>query len=213
MARGSHAAPDGPSRALRRTNTRKHRPARMREFLIFQALAEPPSRPGLAGWNGPDGRNGEPSHSMRALNRSRPGLVLLDVAGFHVCNPAWRTCAPSQPVRAGHIQRFALTGEPGGHSIGVAETLLDGSHRVSYDNGDWIALNPDAIREGRRSQPARIGAAPWRSRGESPAYDSRRHPVPRSRADRRGHRNPQNCPESWAAPCSPENLGRTRGTN
>jgi len=43
------------------------------------------------------------------------------------------------------LQRFELTGEPGAHGLGEAETLLDGIEAASFHNGGRIAFGPDGM--------------------------------------------------------------------
>ena len=43
------------------------------------------------------------------------------------------------------LQRLALTGEPGSHGLGEAETLLDGIEAASVHNGGRIAFGPDGM--------------------------------------------------------------------
>lgn len=99
---------------------------------------------------------------------------------------------------ANRIERYALSGEPGGFTIGDAETVLDGVPSAANHNGGRIAFGPDGMLyattgdAGIRSaaqDPASLAGKILRLTPEGDIPDD--NPIPGSFVYSLGHRNPQ----------------------
>ncbi|WP_394248970.1 PQQ-dependent sugar dehydrogenase [Arthrobacter pityocampae] len=96
------------------------------------------------------------------------------------------------------IQRFALTGTPGGLGLGEATTLLDGIPSANIHNGGRLAFGPDGMlyattgdagRPDTAQDPASLGGKILRLTPDGDAPEG--NPFPGSLTYSYGHRNPQ----------------------